>query len=144
MAMILSLNSAAVSRCKASWEQIKPSKKRLLEEIEQIMNMDGNYKAYREIYQAKLKNDEVFIPFLGLFLKDLVFLNDGNPKKTHELINFSKLTMFRLKIEELERFQSRSITYSRDPEMAMFKKYLLSAKVLNSDQIYNLSRKSYQ
>eukprot|EP00835_Amoeboradix_gromovi_P001631 NODE_78_length_23131_cov_0.599427.p13 type:complete len:149 gc:universal NODE_78_length_23131_cov_0.599427:20353-19907(-) len=143
MALILSLNSAAVSRCKSSWEQIKPAKKQKLEEIEQIMNMDGNYKAYREIYQTKLKNDELFLPFLGLFLKDLVFLNDGNPKKMHELINFSKLTMFRLKLEELEKFQARKVTYAIDNEMVLFKHYISTTKILNSDQIYNLSRKSF-
>ena len=143
MAMILALNSAAVSRCKTSWEMVKLSKKRELDEVEQIMNMDGNYKAYREIYIQKLKTDDVFIPFLGLFLKDLVFLNDGNPKRTHEMINFSKLTMFCRKMEELEKFQSRKADFGQDPELFLFKQYLNSAKILNSDQIYNLSRKSY-
>ena len=143
MAMILALNSAAVSRCKTSWAQIKPGKKRQLEEIEQIMNMDSNYKAYREIYQYKLKNEELFIPFLGLFLKDLVFLNDGNPKKLNDLINFSKLNMFRIKLEELERFQSRKINFTIDSDVTLFKQYISNAKILNSDQIYNLSRKTY-
>eukprot|EP00834_Sanchytrium_tribonematis_P002125 NODE_59_length_28102_cov_0.971110.p22 type:complete len:147 gc:universal NODE_59_length_28102_cov_0.971110:6420-6860(+) len=142
MAMILALNSAAVSRCKISWEQIKPGKKKQLEEVEQIMNMDGNYKAYREIYNTKLKSGEFFIPFLGLFLKDLVFLNDGNPKKIHNLINFSKLTMFRQKLEELEKFQKGKAFFTTDSEIQAFKHYISSARILNSDQIYHLSRKS--
>jgi hypothetical protein len=61
-----------------------------LHDIEKQMNPNMNYQNYRDMEQ-RLKAAESIIPFLGLYLKDLTFANDGNPKMTGEgLVNFSK------------------------------------------------------
>ena len=53
------------------------------------MTPAGNYIVYREIEARKYP---YFIPFFGLAMKDLIFSNDGNPKKLENgLYNFAKL-----------------------------------------------------
>lgn len=53
------------------------------------MNPNMNYQSYRDM-ELRLKSDSL-IPFLGLYLKDLTFANDGNPKMLgNGLVNFSK------------------------------------------------------
>ena len=47
------------------------------QEIEAQMSYRGNFKAYRELEHAA---KPPLVPFFGLHVKDLVFMNDGNPK----------------------------------------------------------------
>ena len=54
-----------------------------------MLTPTNNYTAYREIESRKFTT---FIPFFGLAMKDLIFTNDGNPKKLENgLYNFGKL-----------------------------------------------------
>jgi len=54
-----------------------------------VLTPTNNYTAYREIESRKFTT---FIPFFGLAMKDLIFTNDGNPKKLENgLYNFGKL-----------------------------------------------------
>ena len=63
-------------------------------QLELLLSDEGNYRRYREFAAdvEKLPRRVPFIPFLGLLLRDLTFLNDGNPKYTRPgVVNVSKL-----------------------------------------------------
>ncbi len=78
MAILSGLNTSAMSRLKKTWEQVNKSRHfSTYKEIETKMSYRGNFKAYREI-EANSKTP--FIPFFGLYIKDLTFMNDGNQK----------------------------------------------------------------
>jgi len=47
----------------------------------------GSFKSYRESLHEVTPP---CIPYLGVHLQDLVFIEDGNPDKLHELINWRK------------------------------------------------------
>uniref|UniRef100_H3DM65 Rap guanine nucleotide exchange factor 5 n=1 Tax=Tetraodon nigroviridis TaxID=99883 RepID=H3DM65_TETNG len=89
-AIILGLNTAAVSRLSQTWEKIPGKFKKLFSELEAITDPSLNHKAYRESFK-KMKAPK--IPFLPLLLKDITFIHEGNKTFHDNLVNFEKLHM---------------------------------------------------
>jgi hypothetical protein len=78
MAIHSGMNMNAVSRLKKTWDLVNKGKHfSSLKEIETKLSYRGNYKNYREI---EFYSKPPFIPFFGLYIKDLTFMNDGNQK----------------------------------------------------------------
>ena len=88
MAFIAGLNSAAVSRLK--WTKRDVVKMHTLEELERQMSSELNYKNYRTLLAASTGTP--CIPYLGVHLSDLTFIEEGNPNMLEgtRLINFER------------------------------------------------------
>ncbi|KAM8735476.1 rap guanine nucleotide exchange factor 5b [Acanthopagrus schlegelii] len=89
-AIIMGLNTAAVSRLSQTWEKIPGKFKKLFSELETVTDPSLNHKAYRDSFK-KMKAPK--IPFLPLLLKDLTFIHEGNKTFHDNLVNFEKLQM---------------------------------------------------
>uniref|UniRef100_A0A667Y565 Rap guanine nucleotide exchange factor 5 n=1 Tax=Myripristis murdjan TaxID=586833 RepID=A0A667Y565_9TELE len=89
-AIIMGLNTAAVSRLSQTWEKIPGKFKKLFSELETMTDPSLNHKAYRESFK---KMKEPKIPFLPLLLKDITFIHEGNKTFHDNLVNFEKLHM---------------------------------------------------
>uniref|UniRef100_A0A672ZPE5 Rap guanine nucleotide exchange factor 5 n=1 Tax=Sphaeramia orbicularis TaxID=375764 RepID=A0A672ZPE5_9TELE len=89
-AIIMGLNTAAVSRLTQTWEKIPGKFKKLFSELETITDPSLNHKAYRDSFK-KMKAPK--IPFLPLLLKDITFIHEGNKTFHDNLVNFEKLHM---------------------------------------------------
>uniref|UniRef100_A0A8C6WFH7 Rap guanine nucleotide exchange factor (GEF) 5a n=1 Tax=Neogobius melanostomus TaxID=47308 RepID=A0A8C6WFH7_9GOBI len=89
-AIIMGLNSAAVSRLTQTWEKIPGKFKKLFSELETMTDPSLNHKTYRESFK-KMKAPK--IPFLPLLLKDITFIHEGNKTFHDNLVNFEKLHM---------------------------------------------------
>eukprot|EP00026_Physarum_polycephalum_P004864 Phypoly_transcript_04888.p1 GENE.Phypoly_transcript_04888~~Phypoly_transcript_04888.p1 ORF type:complete len:490 (+),score=76.11 Phypoly_transcript_04888:570-2039(+) len=76
MQIVTGLNSSAVTRLKTTWANVPAKRRESFAVLEKLMDMYGNYKTYRELL---ISASPPFIPFLGLFLSDLTFIDDGNP-----------------------------------------------------------------
>jgi RasGEF domain/RasGEF N-terminal motif/Domain found in Dishevelled, Egl-10, and Pleckstrin (DEP) len=94
MAFLGGLNSSAVRRLKGTWEKVQPQKVAILDMLGQQMNFEGNFKQYRAVLGSAALP---CVPYLGIFLTDLVFLEDGNPSHVPSpnypslrLVNFDK------------------------------------------------------
>jgi len=100
-AIFFGLNNSAISRLKLTWEKLSTKVQQDYERIEQLFDMSMNYKNYREeIKTTKAK----IIPYLGLFPKDLIAIEEGNENFTGSgLINIEK---FRLLYGMIKRIQS--------------------------------------
>uniref|UniRef100_A0A8C1YN84 Rap guanine nucleotide exchange factor (GEF) 5a n=1 Tax=Cyprinus carpio TaxID=7962 RepID=A0A8C1YN84_CYPCA len=79
-AIIMGLNTAAVSRLNQTWE------------VKALSTHDPsmNHKAYRDAFK-KMKPPK--IPFMPLLLKDITFIHEGNKTFHDNLVNFEKLHM---------------------------------------------------
>lgn len=65
-------------------------------ELEAKMSPENNYKVYRALEEEA---KPPLIPFFGLYMKDLTFMNDGNQTVLgNDLINFEKLRTVMAKI----------------------------------------------
>ncbi|XP_034730583.1 rap guanine nucleotide exchange factor 5-like isoform X2 [Etheostoma cragini] len=89
-AIIMGLNTAAVSRLSQTWEKIPGKFKKLFSELETITDPSLNHKAYRDSFK-KMKAPK--IPFPPLLLKDITFIHEGNKTFHDNLVNFEKLHM---------------------------------------------------
>ncbi|XP_036452504.1 rap guanine nucleotide exchange factor 5b [Colossoma macropomum] len=89
-AIIMGLNTAAVSRLSQTWEKVPGRFKKLFSELESLTDPSFNHKAYRDAFR-KMKSPK--IPFLPLLLKDITFIHEGNKTFLDNLLNFEKLRM---------------------------------------------------
>lgn len=78
MAILCSLNSAAISRLQKTWKAFKKNKEVYQKYLDlgSLGEMDNNFLSLREVCQVT--PDIPAIPYLGLFLSDITFIIDGN------------------------------------------------------------------
>ena len=117
MAIICSLNSSTISRLRKTWDAISPKRKELLRQLQEIVEPAQNNKVLR----TRL-HDHVppCLPFLGMYLTDLTFVDIGNPATKQmslgsdsdafganglTVVNFDKHMRTAKIIGELQRFQ---------------------------------------
>ncbi|KAJ3090106.1 hypothetical protein HK102_004664 [Quaeritorhiza haematococci] len=129
LAIISGLNIASVARLKNTWEanaapritfsqmsmELDSKKLKELQEFEILLNPQHNYRSYRGIFEALERdpNPPPCIPIMSIFMKDMVFINDGNPKYfDNNLINFGKLRMIYKKLAQLTVIQKTPFMFS--------------------------------
>lgn len=107
MAITCALTDTSIKRLKLTWDSVSVKRKEMLKSLQATVDINQNYKVLR----AQL-HDHVppCLPFLGMFLTDLTFVDVGNPAtKTSDtgltVINFDKYTRTAKSIGELQRFQ---------------------------------------
>ncbi|KAM8862942.1 rap guanine nucleotide exchange factor 3 isoform 3-T5 [Spinachia spinachia] len=89
-AVMFGLSNSAVHRLYKTWERIPSKTKRIYCAYERLMDPSRNHRAYR---LAVAKLGPPYIPFMPLLLKDMTFINDGNPNYVDKLVNFEKVRM---------------------------------------------------
>ncbi len=74
---MVGLSSGAVTRLKKTFALVRSRKNHsdLLDQILELFTMIGNYKNYRRLFRSQ---EGPAIPFMGVFVSDLTFLDDGN------------------------------------------------------------------
>eukprot|EP01117_Protostelium_nocturnum_P001625 TRINITY_DN1197_c0_g1_i1.p1 TRINITY_DN1197_c0_g1~~TRINITY_DN1197_c0_g1_i1.p1 ORF type:complete len:757 (+),score=260.89 TRINITY_DN1197_c0_g1_i1:94-2364(+) len=91
MEVIACLNIGPIARLKKTWKEVPEKYINQFNEISQVMEAVGNFKAYRSELS---KAHRPMIPYLGLTLKDFVVIEDANPTVlTNGYINFDKMRM---------------------------------------------------
>ncbi|KAI8323596.1 ras GEF [Martensiomyces pterosporus] len=76
MAVKAAIFCAAVMRLKKTWSLLPKKFDFLCKRLHEAMDPDRNYANYRAILR---RSEPPLLPFLGLYLTDLTFLEDGNP-----------------------------------------------------------------
>ncbi|KAL2915222.1 hypothetical protein HK105_205329 [Polyrhizophydium stewartii] len=106
MAIIAGLNKAAISRLKQTMKELSAKSQKAsgldetlrLGELERQMSAEGSYKNYR----ARVRKAEPpWIPYIGTYLIDLTYMEDGNPDMIQNRINFSKRELISGVIREM-------------------------------------------
>ncbi len=107
MAITCALTDTSIKRLKFTWDSVSIKRKEMLKSLQSIVEFNQNYKVLR----ARLhEHVPPCLPFLGMFLTDLTFVDVGNPAtKTTDtgltVINFDKHMRTAKSIGELQRFQ---------------------------------------
>ncbi|KAG9257621.1 ras guanine nucleotide exchange factor domain-containing protein [Emericellopsis atlantica] len=117
LAIMCTIQSTTISRLRKTWDLISTKRKDTLTPLQEVSDTSFNYKALR----ARL-HDHVSpcLPFLGMYLTDLSFVEVGNPatrQMAHgsetgdqrasglTVVNFDKHSLTAKIIGELQRFQ---------------------------------------
>uniref|UniRef100_A0A7N5JNU8 Ras protein specific guanine nucleotide releasing factor 2 n=1 Tax=Ailuropoda melanoleuca TaxID=9646 RepID=A0A7N5JNU8_AILME len=131
------LNRSAIYRLKKTWAKVSKQTKALMDKLQKTVSSEGRFKNLRET----LKNcNPPAVPYLGMYLTDLAFIEEGTPNFTEEgLVNFSKMRMISHIIREIRQFQQTCYRIDHQPKVTQ---YLLDkALIIDEDTLYELSLK---
>ncbi|ORY86258.1 cell division control protein [Protomyces lactucae-debilis] len=123
-AIISGLNSAPVHRLRRTWSQIPSRLMQTVESLNDLISAAKNFSAYRETLHS---HQPPCVPFLGVYLTDLTFIEDGNAHtlnhKGREYISFSKRQKTAEVIREIQQYQH--VPYALQP-LPDIQKYITS------------------
>ncbi|KAH8550836.1 ras guanine nucleotide exchange factor domain-containing protein [Umbelopsis sp. PMI_123] len=107
MAIRSALDSTGVSRLRRTWDQLSSKHKNTLETMRSATDTSRNFAKYRQRLKGAIAP---CLPFLGVYLTDMTFIDDGNSNVRttsagKELINFDKHIKATKVISEIQRFQ---------------------------------------
>eukprot|EP01134_Creolimax_fragrantissima_P005879 CFRG5879T1 len=108
MALIAGFSNAAINRLRHTWDGISNSLKNKLVTMRMTLAPDNNSAKYRRTLQS-IKGPR--IPFLGVHLTDLTFIDDGNSDmlKDHpDYVNLEKLRKTYKVIVEIQGYQQEA------------------------------------
>ncbi|KAI8499113.1 Ras protein-specific guanine nucleotide-releasing factor [Branchiostoma belcheri] len=110
--------NSAIYRLKKTWEKVSKQTKQLVEKLKNLVSSDGRFKNMRnELHRC----DPPCVPYLGVYLTDLAFIEDGAPNFTEDgLVNFSKMRMIAHVIRELRQYQQTPYKIEYDPKVTSY------------------------
>ncbi|KAI8811636.1 ras guanine nucleotide exchange factor domain-containing protein [Cladochytrium replicatum] len=77
LALVSGLKTSAVARLKQCWEAVESKGWKQVEDLVASITPEHDHRVYRHDLEASMPN---CIPILSLYRKDILFMNDGNPK----------------------------------------------------------------
>jgi len=110
-AIYSALNSAPIHRLKLAWKRVPEKYKNMYENFRVIFSRDFNHRNLRHLFRWAPAPS---IPHIGLFLQDLVFIDDGNSTKIEienlkqhgAMANFSKCVRIADRLKHIRLYQS--------------------------------------
>ncbi|OLN81553.1 Cell division control protein 25 [Colletotrichum chlorophyti] len=114
--IISALGTAPIARLKRTWDQVPQRTQAVLETMRKLMASTKNFGEYREALHVA---NPPCIPFFGVYLTDLTFIEDGIPsiiKKTN-LINFAKRAKTAEVIRDIQQYQAVGYSLQPVPEL---------------------------
>ena len=101
-----------------------------------LMSPDKSFKEYREALHSA---SPPVVPYIGVYLGNLTFINDGNPNTIDGLINFRKCElMYTRVIEEFLQYQQAPYEFELDEQLSL---KLSNIRSFTEDELMELSSK---
>ncbi|GAM20828.1 hypothetical protein SAMD00019534_040030 [Acytostelium subglobosum LB1] len=136
MAILSGLNAASVHRLKFTREEMPKHIQQVFAELQTQLGSAQSYKIYRELLT---KANHPCIPYLGICLTDLTFIEDGNPEAIKGFINFSKRRLIYTVISQVQSFQNTR--YNLHPVYQISKLLRVLKPRLDDEDLYRISMK---
>ncbi|CAL1269973.1 unnamed protein product [Larinioides sclopetarius] len=127
--------NSSVFRLKKTWEKVSKTTKQSIDKLQNLVSADGRFRNMRD---ALHRCDPPCIPYLGMYLTDLSFIEEGTPNFTDEgLLNFSKMRMIAHVIREIRHFQQTPYKIEMSPKVT---NYLLDpTRLMPDEELYQTS-----
>lgn len=109
--VVAALNRSPIARLKATWAQVPKRSQKSFAEMTEIMGGGRNYREYRLRLSSA---GRPVLPYLGVFLKDLLAIESGNPStvdfeeeeaESTERVNWSKMEMIAENVHQIQSAQ---------------------------------------
>jgi len=117
MEILAGLNRASVQRLKKTWEEVKESAVDDFQELNMLMDTRQNYKNYRG---SLAKSILPALPYFGIYLRDITFIEEGNEAKVGGLVNFEKIQLHSKRFREVLYFQKIKYSFTEDEALQAF------------------------
>lgn len=127
MEIIAGLHMSSIQRLKKTWKALSSKYVAIFEEITKFIATEGNYRNYR---LALSKVELPANPYLGVFLRDLTFIEDGNPDFVEDdsLMNFEKMRMISNVLSTIAKYQK--VPYNFEP-VPVIQDYIINGTAVN-------------
>jgi hypothetical protein len=133
LAIISGLNNSGIYRLKYTRAELPKKIQNVFDSAMQLMNSEQSYKAYRDFLHNV---NPPCVPYLGVYLTDLTFIEDGNKDFINNLINFRKRQLVFDVIAEIQLHQQLPYNIKPNEKLIPLLKNLTSSK---EDQLYQMS-----
>jgi len=134
-AAVSGLALAPVFRLKKTWSELDDETKEHHQLLNSYISRDKNFTNIRTAIRSV---KPPCIPYIGLYLTDLTFIEDGNPKYIDGLINFEKCRFFANVIRDMQIYQNQRYPLEKCEELY---KMLKEIKHLSENEMYEESLK---
>ena len=136
-ALVAGMKLSPISRLKLTWAGLNRKIQVKWERLEELFSIEGNHKNYREALQT---STPPLIPYLGLYSKDLIQIEDpipllissskgsggaggpgaGSVLHAGSLINLAKLRLLWDIVRKISKFQETSYRFSYDQSIVHY------------------------
>ncbi|EFA74821.1 hypothetical protein PPL_11854 [Heterostelium album PN500] len=134
MAILSGLNAASVHRLRFTKEEMPKHIQQIWADLQAQLSSNQSYKVYRDLLS---KANPPCLPYLGVCLTDLTFIEDGNPDQIKGFINFSKRKLIYNAISTVQSFQNTR--YNLHPVYQISKLLRNLKPRLDEDDLYRRS-----
>ncbi|XP_048583532.1 ras-specific guanine nucleotide-releasing factor 1 isoform X2 [Nematostella vectensis] len=127
--------TSSVFRLKKTWEKVSKQARSQIEKLQKVVSAEGRFKNMRDALRCA---DPPCVPYLGFYLTDLAFIEDGTPDCNEDgLVNFSKMRMIAQVIQEIRHYQQTPYAIQGDRKVIHY----LTAKelLMDEDALYRTS-----
>ncbi|KAL2315918.1 Ras guanine nucleotide exchange factor efc25 [Schizosaccharomyces pombe] len=134
MSIVSALNSAPIYRLHAAYKLVKAEDIICLSGLREIVETKKNFSTYRALLR---KAELPCVPFLGVILSDLTFIDEGNPDvldSSPHLLNFNKRHRLADVVADVCRFQSSSYDMQSNTDLQSY--ILHRCRFVNQDLSY--------
>lgn len=133
MEIISGLNRGPVFRLKQAWDDVPSSARKIFEELRTLTDRQKNYANMRKHLK---KVNPPCIPYLGIYLTDLTFVEEGNPDMLQGLINFNKRHLVSELIRSIQQYQLKPYAFEA---VQYIQDKLRRGRVWDEDTLYEVS-----
>lgn len=142
LAIYSALNHYLIKGLLKTKKEMKSKTKTLLKNIREYCSFDGNYKNFREEMQICVTNEEFYLPYLGLLLRDIAFFETNFEYIIEkDLINVEKIELIQNIIDKFfyyKKIKDININTNKYPQELNFFKKL---EIIKEDDLEILSNK---
>ena len=104
VAIICAMNNYIITGLDLTIKEVKKQTKLLINQLNEFCTCNGNYKNLREEI-TNLKNDEFYIPYLGIIMKDLAFFEENSKYLINGMINLEKIEKVQKCMDDFFKFK---------------------------------------
>eukprot|EP01119_Soliformovum_irregulare_P008636 TRINITY_DN2173_c0_g2_i1.p1 TRINITY_DN2173_c0_g2~~TRINITY_DN2173_c0_g2_i1.p1 ORF type:complete len:1338 (+),score=458.05 TRINITY_DN2173_c0_g2_i1:150-4016(+) len=135
MGLIAGMSMSAIMRMKKSWSQVPQSAMAGLQSLHVLFDPSNSFKNYRSDLTLNMTKGAV-LPYLGTYLSDLTFMEDGNPDILNGMINWSKRKLIANVVSQIQLLQGSSYSF---PVVEPINTFLTELPHIDDKSLYQLS-----
>ena len=121
IAIFSAFNHYVITGLKLTLKEVKSKTNSILNKLRNFCRVEGNYKKIREEMDNCDKKGEIFIPYLGMLLRDLNFFEEKSKYINEKgFINFDKIEKISEMFELYFKFRDKIDAVNKIPELEFF------------------------
>ena len=141
-AIYSALNNFIITGLKQTMKEIKAKTKAIFKEISEYCNFVGNYKNLREDIIYCLNNCEFYIPYLGMLLRDISFLESNFQYLLNgKLINIEKIEKVQITFNTFFAYKHFNDSFNKNNEYPKKLEFFDDLELLKEDNLDILANK---